>query len=51
MANHGTGKKAGKIGALADQSAQRAEVLGYLVERPGLVRQLEKGVGITFGDA
>src|SRR6266480_1438284 len=42
-------QQAGKIGTCAGHGAESGEVLGYLVEGPGVVRQLEKSVGIAAG--
>ena len=50
-ADHGARDQAGEIGALADELAKSREVLGNLVERLGVVRQLEEGAGIASGDA
>src|SRR6266851_3963505 len=50
-ADDGACDQAGEIGALGDEPAESGEILGDLVERSGIVRQLKKGAGIASGDA
>ena len=50
-ADHRTGDESGKLGALGEKLLEGVEILGDLVERLGIVRQLEKRAGIASGDA
>ena len=50
-ANHRVGQQAGEVGAVADHPAECPEVFGYLIKRPGIVRQLEKSAGIAASNA
>ena len=45
------GEQAGEVGAFTDHAAELDEILRDLIERPGIVGQLEKGAGIAHRNA